>query len=243
VFAIDRYEGNNTFRMDTAVLLDDHDQILIDAGTPDILPLIEAAFKEAGLKIEDLTGIVITHQDQDHIGTLAAIKRRAPRARIYASALQAPGISGKEKPIRLILEEAQYETLPPAEKAKTPLPASLWPKVEYAEIDRILHDRDQFPWCGGTEILFTEGHIPGHLSLYLRETKTFITGDALVIRDGRPALPEKFTLDLELAKKDLRDIGNKYEIKDILCYHGGFWRGDGSALLKNLKLHTRAGDG
>jgi glyoxylase-like metal-dependent hydrolase (beta-lactamase superfamily II) len=234
VFEIDSYEGTARFRMDTVVLRDEKDQILIDAGTPGIIDVIERAFAGAGLKIEDLTGIIITHQDQDHIGSLAAIKRKAPKAKVYASAIQAPGISGKEKPMRLQWEEEKYESLPKAVREQTPPPASLWPKVEYADIDVILHPGDRFPWCGGTEIIFTEGHMPGHISLYLGKTKTFIAGDALAISGGRLIPPGKFTRDIEAAKRNLQDIAKNYEIEEIICYHGGFWRGDGSEALGNL---------
>jgi glyoxylase-like metal-dependent hydrolase (beta-lactamase superfamily II) len=234
VFEIDSYEGNDRFRMDTLVLRDDRDQILIDAGTPGIIDIIEKAFADAGLKIEDLTGIVITHQDQDHIGSLAAIKRKAPKAKVYASAVQSPGISGRKKPLRLQWEEEEYEALPEAVRKKTSPPVSLWPKVEYTEVDVILHHRDQFPWCGGTEIIFTEGHMPGHISLYLKKTKTFIAGDALSIREGQLNVLGKFTRDIEAAKRNLRDAAAAYEIEEIICYHGGFWRGDGSKVLRNL---------
>ena len=233
-FEIDSYEGNLRFRMDTVVLRDEGDQILIDAGTPGIIDVIEKAFAKAGLKIEDITGIVITNQDQDHIGSLAAIKRRAPKAKIYASEIQAPGISGREKPLRLQLEEKEYESLPEVERKRTPPPASLWPQVEYADIDLILRHGDRFPWCGGTEIIFTEGHMPGHISLYLEKTKTFIAGDAVAVREGRLVPPEKFTYDIEAAKKNLRDVGTQYEIEEIICYHGGFWRGDGSRVLRGM---------
>jgi glyoxylase-like metal-dependent hydrolase (beta-lactamase superfamily II) len=232
VFQIGGYEAHESFRMDTAVLQDEKDTVLIDAGTPGIEDIIEQAFSGVGIAVKDLTGIVITHQD--HIGSLAALKRKAPGAKIYASEVQAPGISGREKPLRFIREEAEYAMLPAEQKAKIPEPASLWPRVEYAEIDVIVHDGDLFPWCGGTEIVFTEGHMPGHFSLYIRETKTFIAGDALALTDKGLSYRGKFTMDHKLARKNLHDAAEKYEIREILCYHGGFWHGDGSAALARL---------
>jgi len=222
--------------MDTVVLVDDKDQVLVDCGTPNILPVIEDAFEKAGLRIQDLTGIVITHQDQDHIGSLAAVKRKAPNAKVYASEAQSLAISGKEKPMRLIDEEAEYEKLSEDQKKTTPTPESLWPKVECTEVDVLVKDGDLFPWCGGTEIIFTEGHMPGHISLYVQETKTFIAGDAMNFSDdGKAHYPEKFTYDIQLAKKNLADVSKKYDIREIVCYHGGIWRGDDSKLLQNME--------
>ena len=233
-FEIKGYEGNPDFRMDTVVLADEKDLILIDAGTPNILPIIEKAFNEANIPIEQLTGIVITHQDQDHIGSLAAIKRRAQKALVYATAEQAPGISGTDKPMRLKIEEEEYEALSEPQRAAAPPPASLWPKVEYADIDVIVKDGDRFPWCGGTVIVGTQGHMPGHISLYVEATKSLIAGDAFVIENGKPRPSERFTFDFRLAVERLAEIGKKYKIEEFICYHGGFWRGDGSQVLKDF---------
>ena len=234
VFDIKGYEDNPDFRMDTVVLADDNDMILIDAGTPGILPIIEKAFYEAGISIEELTGVVITHQDQDHIGTLAAIKRKAPKALVYATAEQAPGIAGSDKPMRLKIEEEKFDALPESQKAITPTPESQWPKVEYADIDVIVKDGDRFPWCGGTVIVGTEGHMPGHISLYVESTKTLIAGDAFVIEDGMPQPSERFTFDFRLAVETLAKVGAKYQIEELRCYHGGFWRGNGSEVLQGF---------
>ena len=37
------------------------------------------------------------------------------------------------------------------------------------------------------------------------------------------------------AKKNLKDIGRKYDVREIVCYHGGIWRGDGSRLLQDME--------
>ena len=42
-----------------------------------------------------------------------------------------------------------------------------------------MKDKDIFDWCGGLEVIETPGHMPGHISLYLKDSKTLICGDAL----------------------------------------------------------------
>ena len=64
------------------VLLDDQNMVLVDCGFYGFLPLIEKAFEEKGLDINQLTHIVITHHDLDHMGSLKALKQKYPKAKV-----------------------------------------------------------------------------------------------------------------------------------------------------------------
>ena len=67
--------------------------------------------------------------------------------------------------------------------------------------------------------------MPGHISLYLRESKSLICGDALVIEDNKLVLANPhYTLDMEIAKKSVRKLLN-YDIDKVICYHGGIYKG------------------
>jgi glyoxylase-like metal-dependent hydrolase (beta-lactamase superfamily II) len=228
------YEGEPEFVMETAALEGEGGLALVDCGTPGSLPAIEAAFERAGLRLQDLTAILVTHQDQDHIGALADVARLAPRALVYASAAQAPGIDGSGVPMRLRLEIERHEALPPQERALERRPEELWPKVEPRAVDRILEDGDVLPFCGGTVAVFTPGHMPGHVSFYVPAHKALIAGDAAVVEGGRVATPVRFTFDVPLAAENLRGLGRALEIRAIHCYHGGAVRGDVSAMLRAL---------
>ncbi|MGG7464930.1 MBL fold metallo-hydrolase [Plantibacter sp. YIM 135347] len=50
--------------------------VLIDAGYPKDLPLVEESIRRAGGKVDDLIAILITHGHSDHIGTVAPLARR-----------------------------------------------------------------------------------------------------------------------------------------------------------------------
>jgi glyoxylase-like metal-dependent hydrolase (beta-lactamase superfamily II) len=92
-----------------------------------------------------------------------------------------------------------------------------------ANVDVILHDHDVLLWCGGIEIVPTPGHMPGHISLYLKESKTLISGDALAIQSGELGIANpEYTLDLEAAKQSIRQLLD-YDIERIICYHGGVY--------------------
>ncbi|EIW20997.1 MULTISPECIES: MBL fold metallo-hydrolase [Pelosinus] len=92
----------------------------------------------------------------------------------------------------------------------------------------------RFPCCGGIEIVATPGHMPGHISIYLEENKTLITGDALVLENGEliGANPQH-TLDMATAKKSIKKLLN-YEIDRLICYHGSIYEKDVKESLKKF---------
>ncbi len=90
--------------------------ILVDCGYPGFMPLLEEAAKLHGFTLKDLTGIIITHDDIDHVGGLFEIKARYPHVKVFSSKIEAPYISGNEKSLRLVQAEALYESLEEAQK-------------------------------------------------------------------------------------------------------------------------------
>ena len=70
-------------------------------------------------------------------------------------------------------------------------------------------------------MISTPGHMPGHISLYLKETNSIITGDASVIIENNKLViaNPQFALDLELAKKSLEKLISM-NADNYYCYHG-----------------------
>ena len=70
--------------------------------------------------------------------------------------------------------------------------------------------------------------------MYLYEFKTLIAGDDLFVQDGELVISlPMYTLDFEQAKKSLRKLLD-YDIKEIICYHGGIYKGDIKAALNKI---------
>lgn len=89
---------------------------------------------------------------------------------------------GKKKSLRIIQAEERQAVLPEDQKADGIAFQNLLKSVQYVDKATSVKPGDILPWCGGIEIIDTKGHMPGHISLYLKEFKTLITGDALVWR-------------------------------------------------------------
>ncbi len=216
------------------ILDDDQNRILVDCGYPDFLPRLDEAARAHGTSLDRLTGVVITHHDFDHMGSLAALKKEYPRVRVMASTEEAPYVSGKKKSLRLQQAEALYDLLPQGEREAAEAFQRRLASVEPVEVNAMLWDHDRFPWCGGTEIVATPGHMPGHISVYVAGHKTLITGDAMVLEDGQlhHANPH-YTLDRTEARRSVEKLLN-YDIERVVCYHGGVFEGDVRDALQRL---------
>lgn len=67
----------STFLNLTLIVDETNGNTLIDAGLPDQSEEISAALVEAGIGVRDLSRIIFTHQDLDHIGSGAALVRQS----------------------------------------------------------------------------------------------------------------------------------------------------------------------
>lgn len=206
-----------------AILKDDRETILVDCGYPHFLPLIKAAAEAKGIDLSGLTKIVITHHDFDHMGALAEFKNEYPNVLTVSSIAEEKYISGKVKSLRLQQAESLYDSLPENQKEDAEKFHKLLRSVEPVNVDLLVKDQDILPWCGGTEVVATPGHMPGHISLYIKESRTLIAGDALVIEDDKLGIANpNYTLDMAEAKKSIKKL-LRYDIDNIICYHGGVY--------------------
>lgn len=203
------------------LLRDGADTILVDCGFVGSLPLIEAELEKHHVQAADVTGIVLTHQDHDHMGAAAAFKEKYPAVKIYASEQEEPYISGKRKSLRLAQAEELQKHLPPDQQEFGRAFCAMLKAVEPAEIDTLLHDGEELGWCGGCRVVATPGHTPGHIALYLEQHKIAIAGDAIALENGRLVLANpQFALDIEGANVSMAQLLN-LGADTILCYHGG----------------------
>jgi len=213
--------GNAENTVYPTLLWDRQNIILVDCGFIGSLPYLEKELRRHGLSARQLTGLVLTHHDHDHMGAAAAIKRINPHLIIYASAVEAPFISAHEKPLRLRQAEEMQKTLPPEQQDFGKAFCEMLRRVEPVQVDVFLRDEEHMDWCEGCKILMTPGHTPGHISLLMEKDSIIITGDAIALEDGKPVIANpQFTLDIEKAAKSMEKLLS-LKAKAYYCYHGG----------------------
>ena len=222
------YPWNETVQYLHPVLLrGEGDLVLVDCGYPGSLEALEAELSAQNTSLSQVSKLVLTHQDDDHMGAAAELKERYPALQILASETEAPYISGARKNLRLQQAEELQAHLPEEQKEFGRQFCARLRRVRPVPVDRTFRPGDRFDWGGGCEILGTPGHTPGHISIRALSGEYLIAGDAAVVEDGALAVANpEFCLDLEEAVRSL-ERRKAYSCRHYLCFHGGAWERKG----------------
>jgi glyoxylase-like metal-dependent hydrolase (beta-lactamase superfamily II) len=211
----------------TLLLDEDNGNTLVDAGLPGQAEAIDAALGEAGIGIRDLRRIIFTHQDLDHVGSGGALVRQSG-ARVIAHPADAPYIDGSLRPLKVTPEMLE----------RRPQMREVLDRLEPVRVDEHLEDGERLDLAGGIRVIFTPGHTPGHLSLYLERPKVLVAGDALTAEEGRLNGPNPpLTLDAGEAARSVRRLA-ELDVETIVCYHGGVVDEDADGQLHRVVRET-----
>ncbi|GMK40327.1 hydrolase [Paenibacillus sp. CCS19] len=198
---------------------------IIDTGLPGSRSAIEALIAEAGLDAGKLQGIILTHQDIDHIGGLPQWLD-SPGGReisVYAHEDDRAPINATAPLIKVSAERraSLLESMPePVRQAFLNVFSG-----EHENVTNVLSDNETLSFGGGLTVIHTPGHTPGHISLYHSPSKTLIAGDAMIAAEGVLNGPNPpFTPDYPKALRSLGKLA-AFEIDNVICYHGGLVSG------------------
>jgi glyoxylase-like metal-dependent hydrolase (beta-lactamase superfamily II) len=197
---------------------------LVDSGYEETFDEFGAQLTRAGVKIDDLYAILVSHDDIDHVGALSLFKDKNPDLLIICSEIEAAVITGKAKSERLRQAE---EALPLLAEEHQPWAINFinqLKNLKRVKVDKTLADQDIID--GEIKVVTTPGHTKGHISIYIPREKTLIANDALVLEEDAFNLANpQFTLDLPRAIKSVERI-RQLDAETIICYHGGVTKGN-----------------
>jgi glyoxylase-like metal-dependent hydrolase (beta-lactamase superfamily II) len=196
--------GDRTVTVHPAAVETPTGLLLVDAGYAGELDQLDAALRDAGLGLDDVRAVLVTHQDGDHAGALREVVDRTG-AVVYAHANCAPYLDGRKEPIK----SPEGERYPPVD-------------VDVELVDGVSFRTD----AGPMDAVFTPGHAPGHVSLYFPDADLLLAADALTAdEEGLAGPSEEFTPEMDRALDSAARLADR-GIERVLCYHGGFVEAD-----------------
>lgn len=217
------------------LLHDDDSAVLIDTGFPGTLPQIKSEI-EKEFPFSKLKTIIITHQDIDHIGNLSAIVREVPGVKVLCHEEEKPYVQGDKEPHKMGLFKAKLESVSGETRSAFEQVIAAF-KAAMSKVDETLVDNDELPYCGGVKVIYTPGHTIGHISLYLKRSKTLIAGDTMKVENCELIIPKSAGhYDQKMYMQSIKKLVEMdLEIEKIICYHGGIYKG-GVEGIKNQEL-------
>jgi len=224
----------NTSTFHPALIYDDNAAALADTGLPGTFGQLREQVELAGVPLDRLSQVILTHQDIDHIGGLPELAHgREKPLEVRAHAADKPYIDGTKPLIKLNAQRlaALTQGLTDGELARF---ERMFSPATAPNVNRTLADGDTLDVDGGVVVIHTPGHTPGHVSLYHRRTKTLIAGDAMVVSEGRLMGPAPaMTPDMDSALRSLGKLA-AFDIERVLCYHGGWFEGNANDRIAEL---------
>ena len=198
---------------------------VIDAGLPGHWKELQAELTNMGRSLDDVSGIVLTHGDTDHIG-FAERLRKEKGVSVYVHELDAARARGEESkpkggwgPIKLgpLLRFLWYGgrrggfRVPPVTEVVT------------------FTGGDTLDLPGSPRIIHIPGHTPGSVAIHVPMVDAVFVGDAMttghVLTGKNGPQPAPFTLDPAMALESLGKLEG-VQATWLLPGHGAPWQGE-----------------
>ncbi|MEM2238218.1 MAG: MBL fold metallo-hydrolase [Candidatus Caldarchaeum sp.] len=159
------------------VVKGDGEAALVDVGYSTSWSFILNGLRELGVKLGDVKYVFLTHFHLDHSGGSHTALQNMPNAQLMVH----------EAALRVLLDPSRLVDAALAAFGEDI--AHYIGGLQPIQPERIEPVREESYELGdvGLEVLFTPGHAPGHISLYLANEDSVFTGDAVCVR--HPALP------------------------------------------------------
>ncbi|TLS36417.1 MBL fold metallo-hydrolase [Pseudalkalibacillus caeni] len=157
---------------------------LVDAGakTKEAKESIARQIKEAGLSIDNIDQILLTHHHPDHVGLINTLSNE--KTQLIGHWKNQPWINKDEAFLQhhetFFLDLYKQSGVDPVFFKHTKDVRSYLAFAEENSLDMIVKEGDVLPGNEGWKIIETPGHAESHISLYHEKEKTMIAGDHLI---------------------------------------------------------------
>jgi glyoxylase-like metal-dependent hydrolase (beta-lactamase superfamily II) len=215
------------------LIVTDDGVTVVDAGLSGHWRELTAELAALGRTPADISGVVLTHGDTDHIG-FAERLRRDHGVPVFVHGADAARARGEVK-VKASWDNAKLG----------PTAGFLWHaglkgglRTTYLTEVTEIADGDVLDLPGAPRILSLPGHSPGSIAVHVPDVEAVFVGDGLTTRHVLTGQcgpqPAPFTDDREQALASLDQLG-KVEAKWVLPGHGAPWDGGVQEAVRRVR--------
>jgi glyoxylase-like metal-dependent hydrolase (beta-lactamase superfamily II) len=201
----------------SCLMAGDGEIALVDSGPTSCLPTLQAKLAERGLKVADLTHLLLTHIHLDHAGAAGSLVKENPRLKVYVHSV---GAKHMVDPSRLLSSAARLygDSMQRWYGEFLAVPHENIVALEGGETLRVAGS--QF------EVAYTPGHASHHVAYLDLANGTCFVGDTTGMRLPEFELVAPVTpppdIDLEAWERSLVAIERRKPARVFLTHFGPF---------------------
>jgi glyoxylase-like metal-dependent hydrolase (beta-lactamase superfamily II) len=157
----------------------DNALIVVDSGLTGYVSDLDAALHAISAERSDVTAVVLTHADGDHIGMAAAFCRAGARVLVHEAdetQLRKPAPKGGDARLTGMV---RYLYRPGFARFVSHMVVNGWSRAQAPEQLEVFGDGEVLDVPGRLRVFHTPGHTHGHCALLLEDREVLFTGDAL----------------------------------------------------------------
>jgi glyoxylase-like metal-dependent hydrolase (beta-lactamase superfamily II) len=223
-------------------LLERYDQLVVfDAGYPRYYEELDAALRLRGRQPGDISAVLLTHADPDHIGFAERLRREGVPVYLHNADAALARLKSKKTEARLLpnlrnrafrrhLGHALRSGMPRRVREFTPI-----------------HDGDVLDVPGNPRVVHVPGHSEGSCAFYLAEQRVLVAGDAFCMlspvtgETGPQIPPPALNFSTAMAGASLERLAEIAELDAglVLPGHGDPWRGSVRDLVESLGISAK----
>jgi glyoxylase-like metal-dependent hydrolase (beta-lactamase superfamily II) len=208
----------------------------VDAGLPGFRRSLEQDLAALGVASGDVTAVILTHSDADHIGLARTLQAQGARILIHQAdeaTLRKPGAKGGDASPAHIVSELWRPSL---WRFAISMVASGGGRMRGVEGAEVFSDEQILEVPGRPRVIPTHGHTPGHCAFHFEDHRALFVGDAMCSLNpvtgqrGPQLMPRAMNVSNEQALRSL-DALEPIDADIMLFGHGEPWReGVGAAV-------------
>ena len=217
-------------------LLEQDDQLVVfDAGYPRYYEELERALAARHRRPTDISALLLTHGDPDHIGFAERLRREGVPVYLHEADTALARLKSKKTEARLLpgLRNRAFRRHI-GHALRSGMPRRLRESVP-------IHDDDVLDVPGRPRVLHAPGHSEGSCAFYLAEQRVIVAGDAFCMlspvtgQTGPQVMPPALNFSSVMARESLQRLA-ELETDLVLPGHGDPWHGSARDLVERIGI-------